>query len=150
MAPTFKIGKATSFRVVTGATVAATGVVTGGSTLNLSSGFGDSNMDRSAGTSDVTTYGDDDMNYIPALRSGQWSATGIFASTYESQLAASVGSTGLAIKWYPHGIVSGNRKFTAGVILTAFNVGAPVGDKVSMNLTFQRTGALRSTTSTGA
>jgi hypothetical protein len=147
VAPTFKIGKSTVFKVRTGTTVAlGTGVLTGGSTLTLSSGFADSNMDRSAGTSDVTTYGDDDMNYIPALRSGQWSANGIFASTYESQLAASVGSTGLGIDWSPHGSASGARRFTAGVILTAFNVGAPVGDKVSMNLTFQRTGALRSTT----
>jgi len=147
VAPTFKIGKDTVFKVRTGTTVAlGTGVLTGGSTLTLSSGISDSNMDRSANTSDVTTYGDSDLNYIPALKSGQFSATGIFASTYESALASVVGSTGVGIDWSPHGSGTGTRRFTAGVILTAFNVGAPVGDKVSMNLTFQRTGALRSTT----
>lgn len=141
------MGKSGVFKIRTGTTVTlGTGALTGGSTLTLSSGISDSNMDRSAGTSDVTTYGDDDMNYIPALRSGQWSASGIFASTYEAQLASVVGSTGVGIDWNPHGTASGARKYTAGVIMTAFNVGAPVGDKVSMSLTFQRTGAVKSTT----
>lgn len=116
-------------------------------TYNLSSGLDDSTFDRSADTADVTTYGDSDKNFIATLRDGTFSAAGTFASTYEF-LASYLGSTStITLTYGPHGNSTGASypKYTCTVLLTGFSAKAPVGDKVSMDLTFQRSGAVTST-----
>jgi hypothetical protein len=134
MAPTFRHGKG-----------AHLSVVFGGTTYNLSSGVDDTTMERMADTAEVTTYGDNDRNYIAGLRDGSWSVAGTFASTYEL-ISSHMGSTALGtVRFGPHGTTTGYPKFQASILLTQFNVGAPVDDKISMDLTFQRSGALTST-----
>lgn len=131
---------------MTGATIAATGAITGGTTRNLSSGITDMTFGRTVETADITTYGDGDRFYLAGLRTGTMSGNGIFASTYEDIISPLLGvSTGIGVKVSPHGAVSGRTLYTCGVIITDASVGVPVGDRVTMAFNFQRTGAILST-----
>lgn len=141
MAPTFKHAKNAKTTIVTGA------AITGGSSINLSSGVTDVSMSRSADTSDVTTYGDGDHYFLAGLRNGTFSANGLFASTYESKIGPLLGqSTNVWIVHQPQGTAAGLPKFTAQVVVTQFDVAASVTDAVKMTMAFQRTGPLTSTT----
>lgn len=132
--------------IVTGATIALTGAITGGTTRNLSSGITESNFGRTIETADVTTYGDTDRSYLAGLRSGAISVSGLYASTYEDVISPLLGvSTGIGLKYYPHGKVSGRPALFCGVIFTDASIGAPVGDKVTMAMSMARTGSILST-----
>lgn len=145
--PTFKHAKTAQVRLLFGATVTvATGAVTGGTTVNLSSGVTDAAMSRAVDTSDVTTFGDSDRAFLAGLRNGTFSFNGILATTYEDKVTGLLGtSTGVAIVFSPHGTASGSPKFTAGIILTQADVSAPVADAVKATFAAQRTGAVLST-----
>ena len=120
--------------------------MSGGTTRNLSSGITESNFGRTIETADVTTYGDTDRSYLAGLRSGAISASGLYASTYEDVIGPLLGiSTGIGLLYFPHGNVTGRPKLTCGVIFTDASIGAPVGDKVSMNFSMARTGSILST-----
>lgn len=143
MAPTFKHAKTARTFIVTGTALA------GGTSFELSSGITDVTMARTADTSDVTTYGDSDHNFLAGLRNGTFSVNGIWASTYEDKLAPLLGqSTGIWIKHHPFGVGASLAKFTAQVILTQCDVAANVTDAVKMTVNMQRTGALTSTKGT--
>ncbi len=138
MAVLFKSGRTTVLKLVSA----------GGTTLNLSSGLSDSSIDRTMNTADVTVYGDGAMAYIAALGDGSGSASGIYASTYERILSGSSwwgASTNPTLRWSPHSTVAGNTLITAPIVITSFNVASPVGDKVSMDLSWQISGAVTST-----
>ena len=134
MAPTFRSGRSAEIKIIRG-----------GTTYNLSSGGVDSNMARGAETHDVTTYGDNDRNFIPGLKNGSFTIQGLFATTYEDGINGCVGSTGTTISYGPHGNTAGNVKYTASIIVTSFDVSAPVGDVAKFSLQATRTGALTST-----
>ena len=130
--PTFYHGKGASFQF-------------GGT--NFSSGIEEVSFPRSVDTAEVTTYGDNDRNYIAGLRSGSISVSGIFASSYEAIIAPFLGgSTALTFIFGPTSTASGRRKESGSCILTGYEVGAPVGDKVSMKIDLMITGAVTSGT----
>lgn len=135
MAPTFRHGKGASARCAVGAT-----------TYVLSSGTRSVKMSRKADTSDVTTYGDNDRNFLAGLRSGEFSVSGIFASTYEAISSALGTTSAVTFKFDPHGATSGRTRYSASVIMTAYDVSAAVDGNVEMEMSFMRTGALTSTT----
>lgn len=114
--------------------------------INLSSGIEEVSMPRTIDTAEVTSYGDSDRNYIAGLRSGTISITGMFASTYEEKIAPLLGSATL-YPWAfgPGSTASLSRKEKGKAIITSYEVGAPVGDKVSMKINLQITGAITST-----
>lgn len=114
--------------------------------INLSSGIEEVTLPRSVDTAEVTSYGDNDRNYIAGLRSGTVSVSGIWASTYEEKIAPLLGSATLfPFSFGPAGNASGRRREKGTAILTSYEVGAPVGDKVSMKIDLQITGAVTST-----
>lgn len=137
--PTFVHGKGAYLGI---STTTSTGAI-----VNFSSGVTEVSMPRSVDTAEVTTYGDNDRNYIPGLRTGTMSVTGIFASTYEEKVVTMMASskTSLAFLFGPAGNSAGKRKEKGQAIVTGYEVGAPVGDKVSMKIDLQITGAVTST-----
>jgi len=142
--PTFVHGKGSHFSWSTAA--GTTSNSTTATYINLSSGIEEVSLPRSVDTAEVTTYGDNDRNYIAGLRSGTVSVTGIFASTYEEKIAPALGSTKLGwISFGPAGNAVASRRELARTIITGYEVGAPFGDKVSMKIDFQITGPVKST-----
>lgn len=142
--PTFIHGKGSYFAWSTAAgTTSNSGSV---AYTNLSSGIEEVSFPRSVDTAEVTTYGDNDRNYIAGLRSGTVSVTGIWASTYEEKIAPALGSTKLGwVSFGPSGNAATSRRELARTIITGYEAGAPVGDKVSMKIDFMITGPVTST-----
>ncbi len=133
MAVNFKHGKATYLQIIH----------TGASTWVMSSGLDDIGFDREADTAEVTTFGDNDRNFLPGLRGGSFSLSGHWASTYESRIGSMLGSTAVVtLKFGPQGSVASSPFRTANALLTSYTVSNPVDDKVSMSLNFQVTGAV--------
>lgn len=137
MAPSFRSAK-NAFFSLTSAT---------GGTVNYSSGLDDASIERVAKALDVTTFGDSDEVYIAGLRGGTLSLSGHFASTYEEKLSALLGhSTTPQWIYGPESTSNTRRKLSGGGIVTKFDIGSPVADKVSMSFDLQLSGAVTSTT----
>ncbi len=115
--------------------------------MNCSSGIDSVTLNRSLDPADVTTYGDNDHNYIPGLRNATLTIAGHFASTYEEKLSALLGWSTLP-NWVfgPESTANTRRKVTAAGILTKFTIGDPVADKVSMSFDIQSSGLITATT----
>jgi len=136
MAPTFRHGKGAYFSLTS----------TAGVTIVLSSGGDDMSLDSSADTAEVTAFGDDDRVYIAGLRGHTFSLSGHFASTYADPIRGMLGnSTASNCIFGAYGNTTGFIKSTFAMHLTQFTVGSPVGDKVSMSISAQVTGAVSST-----
>jgi len=141
--PTFIHGKGAYFALST----ATTKTSTNATFINFSSGVEEVSLPRSVDTAEITTYGDGDREYIAGLRSGTISVTGIWASTYEEKIVTSLGSSkSVAFSFGPAGNTAGRRRERGKGIITSYEIGAPVGDKVSMSFEIQITGAVASTT----
>jgi hypothetical protein len=137
MAPNFKHGRGALFKMTDSAAA----------TINYSSGLDDCSLSRSLDTAEVTTFGDSDKNYIPGLRDSSFSVSGHWASTYAKKLDASLGhSTLLTWTYWPESTATGSLFFTGAGILTGYEVGSPVGDKVSMSFSVQCSGAITRST----
>jgi predicted secreted protein len=136
LAPTFKHGK-DAVTTLTSAT---------GGTINFSSGMDDSELARSVETAEVTTYSNDDKTYLPGLKDKTFSLSGHMSSTHAEKLDAMWGhSTGTTVNYSPMSTSTGNRLYTGKAIMTDYTIGSPVGDKVSVSLDFQGSGAWTST-----
>lgn len=132
MALTFKHGKSSYLKAS----------ITG-STVTLSSGLDEISWDRTVDTAEVTTFGDGDKNFLPGLRDSSFSLNGHWASTYELLIDGWLGSSSLVtITYGPQGNTTGFPKRTQSAIMTSLGVSNPVGDKVSMSIAFQGTGAV--------
>lgn len=137
MAPTFKHGRSALFKMSDSAAA----------TINYSSGLTDCSLSRQLDPAEVTTFGDSDKVYIPGLRGATISCSGIWSSTHAKKLDASLGhSTLLTWTYWPESTATGSLYFTGSGILTSVDVGAPVGDKVSMNFNVQVSGAITRST----
>lgn len=137
MAPTFRSGKGAYFSI----TSATAG------TINLSSGLDDASLARVAQALKVTTFGDNDENYIPGLRDATIKLSGHFASTYEEKLFPLLGSTAGGNWVYgPESTANTRRKYSGASVVTGVTIGSPVADKVSMSIDLQCSGAITATT----
>jgi predicted secreted protein len=134
--PTFIHGKGAYFALSNTSSTAAA--------VNFSSGISEVTLPRSVDTAEVTSFGDNDRNYIAGLRSGTISVTGMFASTYEEKVATMLASSKTNLAWVfgPAGNASGRTRRKGQAIVTGYEVGAPVADKVSMKIDLQITGAV--------
>lgn len=138
MAPTFKHGKGAVFYFATGGSSA--------SAVNLSSGTDTTDLERSVDKAETTTYGDNDKTYLAGLRDATIKYSGPFSSTHAKKIEAMLGnSTGGYFIFGPEGSASGSRKYKGSCIIESYKVGAPVGDRVSIEAGFQVTGAITST-----
>lgn len=134
MAPLFRHGKGTFFSITS---------ATGG-TINLSSGIDSASLARSLDTAEVTHFQQNDKVYIPGLRDHTFSVSGHFSSTHTAKLDALIGSTsGGAYVYGPDGsTAAGRRKYTGSALVTGLTYDTPVGDKVSMSIDLQGSGAV--------
>ena len=131
--PTFRHGKSGFFSVTD----------TGGSVRNLSSGLDSASIDRSADTAEVTSFGDDDRNYIAGLRGATISLSGTFASTYALRLDGMLGNSTLTNWVYgPEGNTTGYRKYSGAGNVTSVSYSGSVDGKIDMSIDVQVSGAV--------
>lgn len=106
-------------------------------------------LSRSLDPADVTTFGDNDKNYIPGLRGATLSMSGVFSSTHAEVLDgvfADATSTSYSFEYSPDGSTATGRHLLKGELVpTSLEYGASVGDAVNMSAEFIITGAVTST-----
>lgn len=139
MAPTYRHGKGTGFFLDS----------TAGSLVNFSSGLDDVSISREADTPEVTSFGDNDRNYIFGLRGATISCSGHFSSTHAEVLDGvfnDATSTTYSFELNPDGSTAAGRHLLKGeCLMTSLEYGSPVDDKVSMSFELLVTGAVTST-----
>lgn len=142
--PTYAHGKGSYFALST----ATTKTSTAATYINYSSGLEDVSLPRSVDTAEVTNFGSaGDKAFIAGLRSGTISVSGIWASTYEEKIVTALGSSkSVAFSFGPAGNAAGRRRERGKAIVTGYEVGASVGDKVTMKIDLTITGPVASTT----
>ena len=106
-------------------------------------------LSRSLDTADVTSFGDNDRNYIPGLRGATCSFSGNFSSTHAEVLDGIFGRNStatLSVEISPDGsTAAGRHLLKAETFITSLEYGAPVDDKVTMSGELLMTGAVTST-----
>ncbi len=139
MAPSFRHGKGTKFFLDS----------TAGSLVNFSSGLDDLTISRDMDPAEVTTFGDNDKNYIVGLRGATISCSGHFSSTHAEVLDGvfnDATSTSYSFELNPDGTTGAGTHLLKGeVVMTSLEYGSPVDDKVSMSFDLLVTGAVTST-----
>lgn len=129
---------------------------------DLSAYLNSADWSRTCDAAETTTFGADSKTYIPGLKDGSMSASGLFDATAgaaEPVLAAALGSAATLVTFCLAGAGTiGNRVKLATSIQTAHDVSSPVADVVSTAAEFQPNGgvwgghiakALGATTATG-
>jgi len=117
-----------------------------GSTVTMSSGLNDAGLARTVDTAEVTTFGDNDKEYLAGLRDATVSVSGNFTSTQSETWVGLLGhSTSPVFVYGPEGSASGARKYTGSCIVTAYDETSPIGDKIGSSISLQMTGAITST-----
>jgi|SRR5581483_7836540 len=138
MAPVFRHGKSASLELDS----------TAGSLVNLSSGIDEANLSRSMDPAEVTTFGDNDRNYIGGLRGATLTCSGHFSSTHANVIDgvfANAGATTYTFKFCPESTAAGRHTLTGECLMTSLEYGAAVDDAVSMSFELLITGAVTST-----
>jgi hypothetical protein len=136
MAPTFRPGRATAVLV---------------GSQDMTGVLKDSTYDATAGTDDVTTYGNDDVVLLPTQRDAQMSLTGLAdvnstgVASINDAVAALAGSTAVTpVTWYGDGGQTIGRavRLMSGIV-TGANVGSPAVGAVTAQTNLKGTGGPR-------
>ncbi len=139
MAPLFRHGKGSKFFLDS----------TAGTLVNLSSGVREVTISRAMDPAEVTTFGDNDKNFIVGLRGAELSIDGIFSSTHADVLDGvfnDATSTSYSFELNPDGSTgAGTQLYKGECIMTSLEYGAPVDDAVSMSVSLLVTGQVTST-----
>jgi len=110
---------------------------------DLSSFLSSSGLDKSIETNEVTTYGDDDKNYIIGLKDATFSLEGKWDATIDGHIAdieTEQDTTGyVAFDYGPAGNTNGNVKYSGNAILTSYNINPPVNGEITFSANFQVT-----------
>ncbi len=106
--------------------------------------FSDVKFPRQAGDVDVTTFGNNgNKSFIPGLKEATFTANGNYDGTIGAHLDAIYdGQDTVTFEYGPVSTVTGQPKYTGSMIVTAFEIGAKVGDKIPFTVTFRITGAV--------
>lgn len=118
-----------------------------GTLTDLSSITNEISYSQSIETADTSTYGTNAKTYITGQNDATVSLTGLFDATsatviegtIDALIAGTIGSA--TLEFGPEGNGTGKKKYTMEVIVTSYEIGAPVSDVVSLSVEFQRTGA---------
>lgn len=98
-------------------------------------------------TAETSVFGTSAKTYIMGQNDATISVSGLFDSTtvgiIEGAMGVLIGGTvaSLSFVFGPEGSASTKKKYSGECIITSFEVGASVGDVVSLSLELQRTGA---------
>lgn len=118
-----------------------------GTLTDLSSITNEISMSQSIETADTSTYGTNAKTYITGQNDATVSLSGLFDATsstvIEGTINAIIAGTNASatLEFGPEGNGTGKKKYTMEVIVTSYEIGAPVSDVVSLSVEFQRTGA---------
>ena len=118
-----------------------------GSLTDLSSITNEISYSQSIETADTSTYGTNAKTYITGQNDATVSLSGLFSATsatvIEGTIDALIAGTNASatLEFGPEGNGTGKKKYTMEVIITSYEIGAPVSDVVSLSVEFQRTGA---------
>ena len=118
-----------------------------GSLTNITSISNEVSWSRSIDTAETSVFGANAKTYITGQNDATISLSGLFdasvSTTIEGTIDALIAGTlaSATLEFGPEGNGSGKKKYTQEVLVTSYEIGAPVGDVVSLSVEFQRTGA---------
>jgi hypothetical protein len=118
-----------------------------GTLTSITSISNEISFSQSIETAETTVFGNSAKTYITGLNDATISVSGLFDATsadvIEGTIAALIAGTNASatLVFGPEGNGSGKKKYTQETIVTSYEIGAPVGDVVSLSVEFQRTGA---------
>jgi len=118
-----------------------------GTLTNLTSISNEISWSRSIETAETSVFGTSAKTYITGQNDATISLSGMFdatpSTTIEGTIDALIAGTlaSATLEFGPEGNGTGKKKYTQEVIVTSYEIGAPVGDVVSLSVEFQRTGA---------
>jgi hypothetical protein len=131
---TFRHGKSAVFKIGSSGTP--------GTATDISNVLDDVSFPRTIGTGETTAFGATAKTYIVGLADGTISIKGKFDATVDAQVAGLAGVDGVAFEYGPEGSTTGRVKYTGTCVMTKYEVGAPVGDVVTVSAEFQVSGAV--------
>jgi hypothetical protein len=133
----FSAGKNASFQITD----------SGASNRDISAYVKDVKHNFDVGMADTTTLGASAKTFIPTLKDGKLTLSGLWDPTLDGYLAPLVGfATASTFIFGPAGTTSGYVKYTGSAFVMSYEVSAPVGDVVTWSATIQCTGAVSRTT----
>jgi len=98
---------------------------------------------RDVDNPEVTTFGDDDREYIVGLRGATISISGFWDATLDGVLGQVVGaSTSLDFEYGPQGSTVGDVKYSGSCIMNSYAPSSPVDGPASWSADFVITGAV--------
>lgn len=118
-----------------------------GTLTDLSSISNEVSWSMSIDTAETSVFGVSAKQYITGQNDATISLSGLFDATsagvIEGTIDALIAGTNASatLVFGPEGNGTGKKKYTQEVIVTSYEIGAPVGDVVSLTVEFQRTGA---------
>lgn len=102
---------------------------------------------QSIETADTSVFGTNAKTYITGQEDATVSLSGLFDATSSAVIEGTIDAlingtnSSATLEFSPAGTATGAKKFTMEVIVTSFDISAPIGDVVSLSVEFQRTGA---------
>lgn len=134
----FKTGKSAVFSLDNNA----------GTPVDLSAYVNSVSLPFAVDSHDTSVYGGASHTFIPGLKNATISVEGNLddAAVISTQITAAFQNASLSFIVGPVGSTAGYPKYTGECIITGFDVGSPVDDKVTFSLSLQVTGAVTATT----
>lgn len=111
----------------------------GGSLQDLSAYINSEDLSRQAETAETTTFGADSKTYIPGLKDGTFSLSGVWDPTLDAHMDGILGVAG-SFEIGPEGSANGDVKYSGEAICTDYSGSNPVGDVATWSAEFQISG----------
>lgn len=118
-----------------------------GTLTNISGIANEVSYSLSLETAETSVFGSSSKTYIMGQNDATISIQGLFdattATTIEGAIDSLINGTNASLSFVfgPEGSGTGKKKFSGECIVTSYEIGAPVGDVVSLSVELQRTGA---------
>lgn len=112
--------------------------------VGLTGYLSDVAMSRDFDTAETSVLGSTDKSYVPGLRDGTFSCSGMLDPTFDAALDAMTGLI-IAFVYRPQGAGTGLTEYSGNCILTSYNIKTGIGDMAAVDAEFQRTGTLTRT-----
>jgi hypothetical protein len=97
-------------------------------------------LSRQADTAETTTFGANSKTYIPGLKDGTFSLSGVWDPALDGTMDGILGLSARAFEIYPAGSASGSVKYSGNAICTEYSGSNPVDDAASWSASFQISG----------
>lgn len=114
------------------------------SNTDRSTYFDDIKFPREADEVETTAFGNSgNKTFLPGLKGATFSASGNYDGTIGSHIDSVFDNrTTVTFEYGPVDGVSGSPKYTGSMIITNFEIGAKVGEKIPFSLTCRITGGV--------